>query len=380
MNVVVAIDSFKGSLTSLEAGHAVKDGIRNCMDAQVQVFPLSDGGEGFVESYMHNRKGIKRSIVVHDAMMRCMECSYVIMKDGVTAVMEMACMCGITRIDRKSDDVLYASTYGLGEMIVDAMNQGCRHFVIGIGGSGTNDGGSGVLRALGYELLDEDNNTIPEGAYGLSKLVFIHDEKADKRLPLCTFTIACDVENPLLGINGCSTIFAPQKGADVHMVHEMEQWMTSYADIASHYVCPCDPMVKGAGAAGGLGFAFLNILHAQLVSGITLISENDHLRRWIADCDIVITGEGCLDVQTVMGKAPSGVARLAKAFHKPVIAFAGKLSKDSDLCNAHGIDAFFCIQSGPCTLDEAMNTACARRNLQNTAEQAFRLLRMRLQD
>lgn len=374
MKVVVSVDSFKGSLSSMQAGNAIKEGIEKCSNAEVVIYPLSDGGEGFVESYMSYREGVKRFVEVKDAMNRDISTSYMLQENPQMAIMEMASMCGIDRIDKAKKEVLYATTYGLGQMILDALDQGCRSFVIGIGGSGSNDGGSGMLQALGYELLDAQGKDIPLGAIGLSQLHHIQIEKADARLKECEFKIACDVKNPLVGINGCSAIFGPQKGADKDMVIEMDTWMKSYGYIVSQTIVGGDPHTQGSGAAGGLGFAFLSFLKADLISGIQLIMEKQHIRDSIENSDYVVTGEGCLDAQSVMGKAPTGIAKLAKLFHKPVIAFAGNVSSDADLCNTQGIDAFFCIQSGPCTLEDAMCTDNAYHNLSKTAEQVFRLL------
>ena len=373
MNIVVCVDSFKGSLSSMEAGNAIKEGIKKSVDANVDVYPLSDGGEGFVESYMYHKEGVYRNIIVKDAMMKDIKCKYAIIPNTHTAVMEMASMCGIQRINKLKKDVLYATTYGLGQMIIDALDEGCKNFIIGIGGSGTNDAGSGAMMALGYELYDDKNQQIPLGAYGLSKIHHIEDRHVDSRLKNCTFYIACDVKNPLTGINGCSAIFGPQKGADTEMVQQMDTWLKHYADVVSKYDAHSDSMMQGSGAAGGLGFSFVSFLNATLVSGIDVILEHQQMEKAIKQSDLVITGEGCLDVQTVMGKAPAGIARLAKKYQKPVIAFAGSLSEDADLCNLNGIDAYFCIQRHPCSLKEAMDVTNTYQNLSETSQQVFRL-------
>lgn len=373
MNIVVGVDSFKGSLSSLEAGEAIKMGILKNYDANVSVYPLSDGGEGFVQSYMFQKKGIIRSIVVKDAMLKDIICSYQILTETKTAVMEMACMCGIAHINKHQHDVLHATTYGLGQMIVDALNMGCRDFVIGIGGSGTNDGGSGVLMALGYDFYDAIGNPIPYGVLGLSKLHSISDLNADKRLAHCKFCIACDVQNPLLGADGCSAVFGLQKGADFEMIEKMDTWLKHYADIVKINSPHSNPMVKGSGAAGGLGFSFLCFLNTKLTSGIELILEHQNMAEMIQTSDIVVTGEGCLDEQTVMGKAPSGIAKLGKRYNKPVIAFAGTVSDNAAVCNSHGIGAYFSIQKAPCTLEKAMEKNYAYESLMETAQQVFRL-------
>ena len=373
MNIVVGVDSFKGSLSSLEAGNAIKKGIQKCINANVAVYPLSDGGEGFVESYVYKKHGIIRTISVKDAMLHDIQCSYQILQETRTAVMEMASMCGISCINKNQNDVLHATTYGLGQMIMDAMDMGCRDFIIGLGGSGTNDGGSGALMALGYEFSDAAGNTIPFGSMGLSKLQAVSDQNADKRLPFCRFRIACDVKNPLIGNTGCSVVFGPQKGADKKTTIYMDSLLKKYAEKIKEYYPNSNPMMEGSGAAGGLGFSFVSFLNAKLVSGIETVLENNDLEKAIKNSDIIITGEGCLDEQTIMGKAPAGIAKLAKKYNKPVVAFAGTLTDTAEVCNSHGIDAFFCILKSPCTKEAAMDNRYAYHNLMATAEQVFRL-------
>lgn len=375
MKVVVSVDSFKGSLTSVEAGDAIRKGIMNCMEAEVRVFPLSDGGEGFVESYMSNQQGLKQLVEVQDAMKHSITTSYFILEDSCTAVMEMASTCGIDRIHKEEHDILYSSTFGIGQLILDALGKGCRNFVIGIGGSGTNDGGSGMLMALGYQLLDKQGESIPLGAIGLSKLDYISFDGVDKRLEDCAFHIACDVKNPLIGNHGCSEVFGPQKGATKEMIKDMDEGLAHFAQVVNKYH-PSDCHQQGSGAAGGLGFAFVSFLNAQLESGIAMIVHMQKMEEAVRQCDIVVTGEGCLDAQTIMGKAPIGIAKLAKKYEKPVIAFAGKLSSDVEVSNSHGIDAYFSIQRKPCTLEEAMDKHNAYENLKHTTQQVFRVIRL----
>lgn len=372
MKIVVSLDSFKGSLTSMQAAHAVEDGIRKGISAEIKAFPLSDGGEGFVESYLCHRAHETRKVRVKDAMLHETACTYAVTSDK-TAIMEMASMCGITHIQKENKDILHASTRGLGEMITDALDQGCRHFIIGIGGSGTNDGGSGMLRALGYQLLDKQGREVAEGAYGLSQLSSIVCDKADWRLSQCSFEIACDVENPLLGMNGCSAVFGPQKGADEDMAREMDAWLARYATIVQAVCGRDDSTAKGSGAAGGLGYAFLSLLNAKLISGVDKILESGDIQAAIEECDVVVTGEGKLDAQTIMGKACIGIAKLAKRYGKPVVAFSGSIGKEAKLCNSYGIDAYFSIQKSPCTLETAMRIETAYENLSDCAQQVFRL-------
>lgn len=260
-------------------------------------------------------------------------------------------------------------------MITDAIHKGCRRFIMGIGGSATNDGGAGMLQALGYDFLDKDGNQIKHGAIGLKDLAKIKDDHVISELKDCEFHIACDVTNPLCGEEGCSAIFGPQKGATKQMVKDMDQWLADYAKIAKQSFTKADANKPGTGAAGGLGFAFLTFTNATLKSGVDLILHETKLEEEIKDADIVITGEGCLDAQTAMGKAPIGVAKLAKKYGKTVIAFAGSVERDARECNKHGIDAFFPVLRGITTLEEAMKNENAKRNLADTAEQVYRLWR-----
>lgn len=365
MKVVIAIDSFKGSLTSLEAGNAVKDAILNLdSTAQVVVKPLADGGEGTVDALAGNGELIE--LTVHGPLQLPVKAKYCILKD--TAVIEMAAAAGITLIDQKNP--LETTTYGVGELICDAVKRGCRRFIVGIGGSATNDGGVGMLTALGYEFLDEACRPVALGAKGLKDL---HQVKSDKVLPelgQCEFHIACDVTNPLCGETGCSAVYGPQKGATPEMVADMDRWLFNYAELTGKNYKD----YPGAGAAGGLGFAFLAFTNATLQSGIQIVLEQTGLEQEIRDADIVVTGEGRLDGQTVMGKAPIGVAKLAKKHQKPVIAFAGCVTEDATACNDHGIDAYFPILREITTLEEALNPDTAYKNLFATAYQVFRLV------
>ena len=271
---------------------------------------------------------------------------------------------------------LYTTTYGVGEMIVDAIQNGCRRFIVGIGGSATNDGGVGMLQALGYQFTNVLGEEIAEGARGLKELKAISDENVIPELAECEFKIACDVTNPLCGERGCSAVYGPQKGATPEMVEEMDQWLFEYAALACEKFSKANPAFPGTGAAGGLGFAFLTFTNAVLESGIKIVLEETKLSEYVKDADIVITGEGRLDFQTAMGKAPIGVAKLAKEYGKPVLAFAGAVTKDAVACNENGIDAFFPILRGVTSLEEAMKTENANANMADTVEQVFRILKM----
>ncbi len=411
MKVVVAIDSFKGSLTSLEAGEAIRQGIHRVIpDAEVFVRPLADGGEGTVEALTLGMGGTLHTIEVTGPLGTPVQATYGIAplpnkkessehgqnlspcggnKKGVVAIIEMSAAAGITLVPPEERNPLHTTTYGVGELIRDAINKGCRHFIVGIGGSATNDGGIGMLQALGFDLLDKDGNQVPFGAKGLQHLTTISTEHVLPELQECTFKVACDVTNPLCGPQGCSAIFGPQKGATPEMTTQMDSWLQHYAELAHSYfsmkkdnlehgqVSPLHGGTEGglgAGAAGGLGFAFLTFLPAVLESGIQIVLEETHLEDYIRNADLVITGEGRLDKQTVMGKAPIGVARIAKKHNKRVLAFAGCITPEAGVCNEHGIDAFFPILRTIVTLEEAMKTENAKKNMTDTVEQVFRLL------
>ena len=374
MKVLIAIDSFKGSLTSEMAGNAAKEGIiRAIPEANVTVSPLADGGEGTVSAITSATGSEIRQAFVHDPLGRAIIAEYGVI-DGGYAVIEMSAASGITLVSGKERNPLYTTSYGTGELIRLAILDGCRKFIIGIGGSATNDGGAGMLEALGFELLDEHGKRVPHGAIGLSRLCDIKCTAALPELSECEFNIACDVTNPLCGERGASAVYGPQKGATPEMVKDMDLWLSRFADLCKKRLGKDFKDYPGAGAAGGLGFAFLSFLNGNLRSGIELVMEAISLEEKIKAADIVVTGEGRLDGQSCMGKAPIGVARLAKKYGKSVIAFSGCVTDDARLTNDHGIDAFFPIVKRPCTLLEAMNVDTAYKNLADTAEQVFRII------
>lgn len=429
MKAVIAMDSFKGSLSSSEAGTAVMEGIKRVYpDAEVWVSPLADGGEGTVETLAAGMGGRLREVTVTGPLCRPVKCTYAILPSG-TAVIEMAAAAGLPLVPFSERNPLYTTTRGVGEVILDAVGAGCRKFLIGIGGSATNDGGIGMLQALGFDCQDRAGRPVAPGALGLKELAVIRSERVPSIIKECVFQIACDVDNPLCGERGCSAVFGPQKGADARMIRQMDGWLAAYAAlaarsfpgsgsapsgtvrrgmqretaaVASHPVpetgetfpgsgavpsgtvrrgtqreapAAADPGFPGSGAAGGMGFAFRTFLGAELKPGIGLVTEHTRLEEYIRRADLVVTGEGRLDAQTVMGKAPAGVAALAKKYGKPVIAFAGCLGEDVSVCNAHGIDAYFPILREAVTQEEAMDPHCAAKNLRDSAEQVFRAIR-----
>lgn len=375
MKAVVAIDSLKGSLSSMEAGNAIAEGIyRADAEAKVEVRPLADGGEGTVDALVQGMNGSLRKVRVTGPLGDKVDAAYGIIEEAKMAVIEMSAAAGITLVSDEKKNPLFTTTYGVGEMIRDAIEKGCRKFVVGIGGSATNDGGIGMLQALGYDFLNSKGNAVPYGAKGLEDLAEIRKEYVLPELAQCEFKVACDVTNPLCGPLGASAVYGPQKGATPEMVREMDQWLADYAKLAANCSERADAEHPGTGAAGGLGFAFLTFTNAVLESGIKIVLEETKLEQYIQDADIVITGEGRLDGQTAMGKAPVGVAKLAGKYKIPVLAFAGSVTKDARKCNEEGIHAFFPILRGITTLEDAMDAENARRNLMETVEQVFRLI------
>lgn len=375
MNVLIAIDSFKGSLTSMQAGQAAAAGIKRVYpDAKIMVRPIADGGEGTVHTLVDGMGGEMQIIKVTGPLGQAVDAEYGIIQSSKTAIIEMSAAAGITLVSATERNPLHTTTYGVGEIILDAIQKGCRNFIVGIGGSATNDGGIGMLKALGFGFLDEKGNQVPLGAKGLGKICSITDEYVLPELKECTFHIACDVTNPLCGPSGCSAVFGPQKGADHKMIVQMDEWLLKYAELVKLIRPKADRDAPGAGAAGGIGFAFMSFLNGSLRNGIDLILQETRFEQYVQQADIVVTGEGRLDAQTIMGKVPSGIAAIAKKYGKPVIGFAGCVTEDASVCNSCGIDAFFPVLRNVCTLEEAMDTDNAFANMAATAEQVFRII------
>lgn len=375
MKVVVAIDSFKGSLSSIEAGIAARDGILKACDAEVVVKPLADGGEGTTEALVEGIGGDYVEIEVTGPMGERNVAKYGILGEGRTAVIEMAEAAGITLV--KSDELnpWKASTTGVGEMIMDAVGKGCREFIVGIGGSATTEGGIGMLQALGYSFYDASGEKLPPVFESLGKIEKINADNVPDVLKECRFQIACDVTNPLCGENGAVYVYGPQKGVKQEERKTMDAAMRRYALKTAEFTGGDNSQASGAGAAGGLGFAFLNYLpNVELKSGISIVLDSIGLEKELKNTDVVVTGEGRVDFQSAMGKVPVGVAQLAKKYGCKVVAFAGSVTEDAGNCNSKGIDAFFPIVRGVTTLEEAMNKDTAKKNMSLCAEQVFRLL------
>ena len=378
MKVVIAIDSFKGSLSSVEAGNAAAKGVKRVFpDAECIVSPLADGGEGTVDALVAGMGGEFREVEVTGPDGRPTKARYGLLPGG-TAVMEMAQAAGITLVSGAARNPLRTTTYGVGEMIRDAAAKGAKRIVMGIGGSATNDGGAGMLQALGWRLLDASGKDIQRGGAGLADISRIESPDADAYADVSglSFRVACDVTNPLCGPNGASAVFGPQKGATPEMVAALDAALARFAAVATASLGATGDAASapGAGAAGGLGYAFKTFLGGELTPGVDLVLQETHLDDAMRDADVVVTGEGRLDGQTAMGKAPIGVARLAKRHFAQVLAFAGCLGDGVEALNEAGIDAYFPILRRVVTLEEALDRTAAADNLSAAVEQAFRLL------
>lgn len=374
MRILVAVDSFKGSMSSLEAGEAVKRGIMRVRPADITVKPVADGGEGTMDALVADSGGEYVRLRVRGPFGEPVTAAYGVLPGERTAVMEMAQAAGITLAPPGGLDPWRASTYGVGEMIRDAAEKGIRSFIIGIGGSATTDGGAGMLSALGYRFLDVTGKEIGLGAGRLDEISEIDAADVPEAVRQCHFSVACDVTNPLLGESGAVHVYGPQKGVKEDELAVFDRKLAHFAQKTVAFTGKDMRAAAGAGAAGGLGFAFLSYLDSRLKPGIQMVLQALDMEAEISRADLVITGEGRLDAQTAMGKVPVGIAELAKRHHKPVIAFAGGVTREAALCNEKGIDAFFPIVRGACPLEEAMRPENAVRNMEDTAEQVFRLI------
>ncbi|WP_434798242.1 glycerate kinase family protein [Terrisporobacter vanillatitrophus] len=377
MKIVIAIDSLKGSLSSIEAANAIKKGIENSkLDADVEIKPLADGGEGTIDALVEGMNGKRKIVKVCGPAGKQVEATYGLLDDSKTAIMEMAQAAGITQVSENEKNPLMTTTYGVGEMIKAAINEGCRNFIIGIGGSATNDAGVGMLQSLGFKFYDKNDNLVNLGGQVLNQIKRIDDSEKIKELEECNFKIACDVNNPLFGLNGAAYIYGPQKGATPKIVEELDNGLRNFAEVVKKDLKKDLANTPGAGAAGGLGYGFITFLNSKLESGVQIILNETKLEESIKDADIVVTGEGRLDNQTAMGKAPIGVAKLAKKYGVKVIAIAGCTTDDAIACNEEGIDAFFSIVNKPTSLEQAMDPKNAENNMINTSTQIFNLIKV----
>ena len=336
------------------------------------VHTVADGGEGTAEALVEAYGGQYIHKRVTGPYGESVDAVYGYIESRNLAVLEVASAAGLPLSDRR--DPLRATSYGVGELILDAVSRGCRNFIVGLGGSATNDAGLGMLSALGFIFRDKRGDRCGIFAESLSEVASVSAAGVTQELKECRFSVACDVTNPLCGTQGATYVFGPQKGVTAEQRELLDRAMSHFASVLEAELHAQACQIPGAGAAGGLGFAFLSCLHARLRPGIEVVLHALRLEESLRDAAFVLTGEGCLDGQTAMGKAPVGVAALAKCFGVPVIALAGAVKPEARACNACGINAFFPILPAAMSLEQAMEPACAAENIARTAEQVFRLI------
>lgn len=374
MKIVIAPQSLKGSLSAAETGQAIAEGARQVYpDAEIVIVPVADGGEGTTQALVDATGGRLVTHTVTGPLGEPVQAFLGLMGDGRSAVIEMAASSGLPLVPPEQRDPRVATTYGVGELILAALNEGRTHFIIGIGGSATNDGGAGMAQALGARLLDAQGVELPAGGAALARLTRIEIAGLDPRLHGCVFEVASDVTNPLCGPTGASAVYGPQKGATPAMVAELDVALAHYAEIIERDLGLAVREQPGAGAAGGLGAGLLAFLHATLRPGAQIILDAVRLEEQVRAADLVVTAEGRLDSQTAYGKSVGAVAALAKKYHLPVLAIAGGLGDRYQEIYALGIDGIAVLPSGPMSLDEAMQQAA--RLTSETTERMLRILR-----
>ncbi|GKU77544.1 glycerate kinase [Paenibacillus sp. L3-i20] len=377
MKVVIAPDSFKGSLSALEAGAAIERGIRKVLpEGVIKVIPMADGGEGTMDCLISSTKGRFVSESVVNPLGRLIDSGYGILGNGTTCIIEMAMSSGLYLIERYERNPLLTTTFGFGQLIKAALDRGCRQFILALGGSATNDGGAGMLQALGAELLDIENEQIGFGGGELERISTIRIEGMDARLSECEFIIACDVDNPFIGEKGASAVFGPQKGATTEMVGQLDSNLEHFANVINNTLGIAIHDIPGTGAAGGLAGGILAFLNGKLESGVSIVARVSELSNAMEDADLVITGEGRVDAQTVRGKTPYGVAKIAKSHNVPVIILAGSIGEGVDVLYEYGVSAVLSIVNRPMTLEEAMEETDTL--LAAASEQVIRIIQSKV--
>lgn len=377
MKFVLAPDSFKESMTAKNAALAMEKGIKTVFpDAECVVVPMADGGEGTVESLVSLSDGEIIKTEVIGPLGKKVIAEYGLLGNGQTAVIEMASASGLELLKLEERKPLLTTTYGTGQLIKHALNKGAKRLLIGIGGSATNDGGAGMLQALGVSLKDESGEELPFGGGALNRLHTIDLSKLDERIESIQIDVACDVSNPLIGENGASAIFGPQKGATPDVVNVLDENLAHFAMIIKEQLGQDIACMPGAGAAGGLGAGLMAFLHARLKKGIDLVIEYTRLEDYIKGADYVFTGEGSIDGQTLFGKTPYGVALVAKKHSVPVIAFAGRIGDGVESLHDNGFTAIIGILKGVLSLEDALSSGEA--NLTFAAENICRVLKINL--
>ncbi|HBB6758020.1 TPA: glycerate kinase [Citrobacter amalonaticus] len=375
MKIVIAPDSYKESLSALEVANAIEQGFREIWpDADYVKLPVADGGEGTVEAMVAATAGRIVDVDVTGPLGKTVTAFFGLSGDERTAFIEMAAASGLEQVPVALRDPLKTTSWGTGELIRHALDAGVDHIIIGLGGSATNDGGAGMVQALGAKLLDARQNEIGKGGAALDALTRIDISQLDPRLAACRIEVACDVTNRLTGKEGASAVFGPQKGATVETIDRLDTALVHYAQIIARDLEVDVLELTGGGAAGGMGAALYAFCGAQLRRGIEIVTDALQLDACVADADLVVTGEGRMDSQTIHGKVPVGVAKVAKRYHKPVIGIAGSLTADVGIVHEHGLDAVFSVIYTICTLDDALKNAA--ENVRMTARNVAATLKM----
>ena len=373
MKILVAPQEFKGSISALSVAEAAETGVMRVFpEAEVVLCPVADGGDGTLETLVEVSGGEVRTCSVQNPIGETITAQWGAMGDGVTAVIEMARTSGLALLSLDERDPLNSSTFGLGQAILEALNQGFHKFIVGIGGSATNDAGAGMAQALGATLLNAEGKSIPFGGAALADLRSVDISKMDTRIENSQFMVACDVSNPLTGDEGASAVYGPQKGATPEMVAQLDNALLNFAEIVKKDIGKNVSEISGAGAAGGLGAGMLAFMGAELKAGVDIVLETVQLREKLSDVDLVITGEGGMDFQTVYNKAPIGVARIAGEFNIPTIAIAGLLGQNFTVVHDHGIRAATSIVDGPISLEESSERASEL--ISNSVEESLRFI------
>ena len=372
MNILIAMDSFKGSMDAKTATYTIKDALHGVNENfTLTALPIADGGEGTLETLIDSSNGQRHRVPVHNPLMHPVEASYGII-NTTTAVIEMAEASGLTLISETERSPLHTTTYGTGELIRHALDAGIRDFVIGIGGSATNDGGMGMLEALGYRFIDAQGSTLHPVGAALNDVAHIDGKSADPRLKDATFTVACDVSNPLYGPNGAAYVYGPQKGATKDMLHRLDEGLKHFHGLMAAHTGVQSATIPGGGAAGGLGSALYSFLNADLKSGISIVFDTLDIHTHIMNNDLIITGEGRIDAQTLMGKGPGEIAKLARRNNKPCLGIAAAITEDAYEAN-EAMTAMFSIANATHTQREMMHESIARTLLRRTVHALFSL-------
>jgi len=373
VKIVIAPQAFKGSLSALNVANAVQKGVRRIFpDAQILTCPVADGGDGTLETLVESSGGKIMETNVADPTGKPIVAQWGAMGDGNTAVIEMARTSGLALLTLEERDPLNATTYGLGEIIVSALNKGFRKFIVGIGGSATNDAGAGMAQALGIRLMDREGRNLVFGGAALQNLSVIDTSSIDQRVLESNFQIACDVNNPLTGPEGASAVYGPQKGATEENVRQLDSALGVFAEVTKRDLGKDISNLEGAGAAGGLGAGMIAFVEGHLRAGVDIVLDTVNLAEKLESADLVITGEGSIDFQTVYNKAPIGVARMAKARGIPTIGISGMLGKNYQIVHNHGIDAALSIANGPISLEESLQNAPSL--ISEAVEESLRLI------